>query len=143
MFFKKKKEEVADQHALYQQRGSPRWGSAQFELNAGITIDGYDGEGQLGNVSITGCNMKSVTYVNMTPGETYQATIIPGEEDKITPLRLRFKLSWTKSSETIFYAGFALEKGEDDTQLKNYVESLRSRGVMPDYGNMNPDSIDG
>ena len=143
MFFKKKKEELSDQLSTFQERGAPRWGAPQHELNAGITVNGYEGEGQVGNVSISGCSMKSVTYVSMVPGELYQITIIPGEEDHMPLIRIRVKLSWTKSSETVFQAGFALERGEDDTQLKNYVESLRVRGITPDYGNMNPASIHG
>ena len=140
MFFKKRKEELSDQLATYQERGAPRWGAPQQDLDAGITIAGFDGEGQIGNVSISGCCMKSVTFVAITPGEIYQAKIIPGKEDNMEPFKLKLKLSWTKSSETIFLAGFALEGsgGEGSSQLKRYVELLRSRGLSPDYGNMSP-----
>jgi len=136
MFFKKKKEELTDQLATYQERGSPRWGTPKFDLDAGISIDGFEGEGQLGNVSITGCSMKSVTYVNITPNEFYNVTIIPGKDDNIKPFSLKLKLSWTKSSEASFYAGFSLEGKEGSEPLKKYVELLRSRGIEPDYGNM-------
>jgi len=136
MFFKKKKEELSDQLASYQKRGSPRWGAPIFDLDAGISIAGYDGEGQIGNISVTGCSMKSVTYVNITPNEVYQVTIIPGSEDNMKPFNLKLKLSWIKSSETAFLAGFSLEGKEGSAQLKQYVEVLRSRGFEPDYGNM-------
>ena len=155
MFFKKKKEELSDQLATYQVRGAPRWGTPQYDLDAGISITGFEGEGQIGNVSISGCCMKSVTYVAITPNETYQAKIIPGKEDKMEPFSLKLKLVWTKSSETVFLAGFALEGisasggsiasiGSDasdgyegSSKLRSYVELLRSRGLKPDYGKMN------
>jgi len=136
MFFKKKKEELTDQLATYKKRGSPRWGTPKCDLDAGISIAGFEGEGQLGNVSVTGCNLKSVTYVNMTPNEVYDVTILPGKEDNLKPFRLKLKLSWTKSSETVFYAGFSLEGNEGSSNLKQYAEILRSRGIEPDYGNM-------
>ena len=138
MLFRAKKEELSDQLTTYQQRGAPRWGAPQHDLDAGITIAGFEGEGQIGNVSVTGCNMKSVTYVTITPNEVYRARIIPGAKDNMEPFSLSLKLSWTKSSETVFLAGFALEGGEGGSQLKNYVDLLRSRGMEPDYGNMSP-----
>jgi len=138
MFFKKKKEELTDQLANYQERGAPRWGMPQYDLDAGVTIVGFEGEGQLGNVSISGCSMKSVTYINIIPDEVYNVTIIPGKEDNLKPFSLKLKLSWTKSSETIFLAGFSLEDKDAPgvLQLKQLVEVLRSRGLIPDYGNM-------
>ena len=136
MFLKRKKEELGDQLTAYQERESPRWGAPQFDLDAGICITGFEGEGQLGNVSISGCSMKSVTYVNIIPDKVYQATIIPGATDTMKPFELKLKLSWTKSSETVFFAGFALEGDDGSVQLRHYVELLRSRGLLPDYGNM-------
>ena len=136
MFFKKKKEELSDQTAIYHERGAPRWGAPYNDLDAGITIDGFEGEGQIGNVSISGCSMKSVTYINITPNEVYKATIIPGKDDNMSPFSLKLKLTWTKSSETLFLAGFSLEGNDGSSQLKGYVELLRSRGISPDYGNM-------
>ena len=136
MFFKKKKEELSDQLATYQERGTPRWGASQIGLSAGVTIDGFDGEGQLGNISASGCCMKSVTYINIKPDEVYKVKILPGKEDKMEPFVLKMKLSWTKSSEAVFLAGFSLESDENSNQLKRYVDVLRARGLEPDYGNM-------
>jgi len=136
MLFKKKKEELSDQLATFQERGSPRLGAPQVELKSGIKIAGFEGEGQLGNVSITGCSLKSVTYINIIPDKTYKITIVPDNEDKMQPFSLNMKLSWTKSSETIFLAGFSLESDEGKEQLKRYVDILRSRGIEPDYGNI-------
>ena len=136
MVFKKKKEELSDQLATYQERMDPRWGAPQYDLDAGITITGFDGEGQLGNISISGCCMKSVTYVNIIPDKVYDVTIIPGKEDNMKPFNLKLKLNWTKSSETVFLAGFSLEDSTGSTHLKNYIERLRSRKAIPDYGNM-------
>jgi len=136
MFFKKKNEELSDQLAVFQKREAPRWGAPQYELDAGISIEGFDGEGQLGNVSISGCSMKSVTYVNIVPNEIYHVKIIPGKEDKMRPFSLKLKLSWTKSSETVFLAGFSLEDGDSNAELESYVRILSARGILPDYGNM-------
>ena len=138
-FFKKKKEELSDQLAVYLERGDPRWGAPHVKLNAGLSIDGFEGEGQLGNVSISGCSMLSITYVSITPNNVYQVKVIPGPEDNMGPFALKLKLNWTKSSETLFLAGFSLKEGEDCSQLKRYVEVLRSCGLIPDYGNMSLD----
>jgi len=138
MLFKKKKEELSDQTAVFRERGAPRWGTPLSELNAGVCISGYEGEGLLGNISISGCSLMSVTYVSIVPDKVYKVQIIPPKEDNIRSFSLNMKLSWTKSSEEIFLAGFSLGKDESNSQLKQYVELLRSRGIEPDYGNMEP-----
>ena len=143
MFKKKKQEELSDQYAVYQQRQSPRWGTPKYNIDAGVTIKGYEGEGQLGNISVSGCSMLSVTYVNVTPGELYDVSIIPGKTDSLKPFNLKLRLSWTKSSEDVFQAGFSLEGREGSNNLKTYAEILRARGIEPDYGNMQPDSKNG
>ena len=136
MFFKKKKEELSDQLITFREREAPRLGAPNFKLDTGITIDGFDGEGQMGNVSISGCSLSSVTYINITPNEIYNVKIIPGKEDKMMPFTLKMKLNWTKCSETVFIAGFSLAEGENNAMLESYVRLLRSRGIIPDYGNM-------
>ena len=136
---KKKKEELSDQFAVYHERKAPRWGSPQYAVNAGIAIEGFEGEGQVGNISITGCSMKSVTYVAITPNVVYQAKIIPDADEKMEAFNLKLKLNWTKSSETLFLAGFSLESGQNNAQLNRYIELLQARGVQPDYGNTHYD----
>ena len=141
MFFlkKKKKEDLSDQTAVYKERQSPRWGKPRFELNTGIAINGFEGEGKLGNVSATGCSMESVTYVALMPDKMYNIRIIPGGNDAIEPFDISLKLSWTKSSETLFQAGFYLDEDGDGSKLNRYVEYLRGRGLLPDYGTTGPD----
>ena len=137
MFLKKKeKEEPSDQFTTYQERQDPRWGAPQYDIDAAVVIQGFEGEGQLGNISVSGCSMKSVTYAALIPDKVYQVKIIPGKEDKMQPFSLKLKLSWTKSSEEVFLAGFSLDKGESNSQLKQYAQILHSRGIMPDFGNM-------
>jgi len=133
MFFNKNKEEVTDQLSVYQERGAPRWGAPSADLDAGVSISGFEGEGQLGNVSITGCSIKSVTYAAIKPDETYQIRIMPGKEDKLEPFSIDMKLSWTKCSEDFFLAGFSTEK---NSMLKKYTDILKARGYPPEYGNM-------
>ena len=135
MFFRKKKEELSDQRAVYQKRGAPRF----TLLKTGINIDGYDGEGQVGNISVSGCCMGSTTYVAITPNETYTVRIIPAADEKIEPFSLRLKATWTKSSETLFLAGFSLDNGQSDVQMRRYVDLLNAKGIQADYGNMSPE----
>ncbi|MCL2181304.1 MAG: PilZ domain-containing protein [Treponema sp.] len=136
MFFKKKKDELNDQLAVYRERQSARWGKPKYNIDAGITISGFEGEGQVGNVSLTGCSMMSVTYINIIPGEVYKLKFIPAQKDNMKPFNLSMKLNWIKSSETLFLAGFELEGATGGEHLKQYVEILRSYGIEPDYGNM-------
>jgi len=138
MLLIKKKEELNDQHVVYKERESPRWGAPQYTLKAGISIEGYEGEGQIGNVSVTGCSLHSVTFVNIIPDTVYDVKFTPDKQDNLKPFNLKLRLNWTKSSENLFLAGFAIENGEDTTQLIRYIEVQRSRGLLPDYGNMRP-----
>ena len=136
MLFKKKKEELSDQFAVYQERGAPRWGTPKQAIHAGISIEGFEGEGQVGNISVTGCSLQSVNYVSITPDKIYKARIIPEADDNMEPFDLILKLNWTKSSETLFQAGFSLENSQGNSQLNRYVELLKARGIQPDYGNI-------
>jgi len=140
MLFKKKKEELSDQLTVYQERKAPRWGTPQYEIKAGIKINGFEGEGQLGNISISGCSIISVTYVNIIHDKIYDVKIIPEKSDNMNSFTIKMKLSWTKSSEDLFIAGFSLDTGETNYQLKQFVEILKARGIKPDYGNMRPQS---
>ena len=133
-FFRKKEEELSDQLAVFQKREAPR-----FVLNAGISIDGFEGEGQVVNISISGCCMKSVTYVAITPSQVYQARILPVPDDRMEPFNIKLKLNWIKSSETSFLAGFSLDKGQSNNNFVRYVDLLKAKGVKPDYGNMSPE----
>ena len=131
MFFGKKKENLSDQQAAYQKRKVPR-----YTLNAGISIEGFDGEGILDNICVAGCCMESSTYVSLMPDEVYRVTIKPGPDEKIKPFTHNLKVSWTKSSEDLFQAGFSLEGDKSTAQMEQYVDILNARGVRPDYGNM-------
>jgi hypothetical protein len=130
MFFRKKKGEyLSDQQAVYRKRGAPR-----YSLNAGIEVEGFEGEGSLKNISISGCCMESSTYVSIKPDEVYKVIIKPDTSDNMEPFSYKVKATWTKSSETLFQAGFTLENSQNNTQMKEYVEILNSHGVKPDYG---------
>jgi len=131
MPFGKTKEDLGDQQAVFQKRKAPR-----YALNATVTVDGFDGEGELENISTSGCRMDSSTYVNLIPDEVYQVTITPSPRDNIKPFRLKLKASWTKSSELLFQAGFTLASGYHNTEMERYVKLLNSKGIPPDYGNM-------
>ena len=127
----KRNENLTDQQAVYHKRKDPR-----YALNAVITIEGFEGEGTLENISVSGCCMESSTYVSIIPDEEYQVTINPGQDVNIKPFRQKIRATWTKSSETLFQAGFTLDKGQSNVQMEQYVKQLDSRGVQPDYGNM-------
>ena len=136
MLFRKKVEELSDQLAAYKEREAPRFMPAL----ASISIEGIEGEGQVGNISTSGCSMESVTYAAITPDQVYNVRIIPDGSDRADSFSLTLKLNWTKSSETLFQAGFSIESGQNSAQLRRYVDFLQSRGIKPDYGNMGLDS---
>ena len=138
MLFLKKKEELSDQFAVYKERKAARWGTPQYAIHAGITIEGFEGEGQLGNISAIGCSIKSVTYIDIAPDKVYHAKIIPDAGDKVEPFSLKLRANWAKSSEMLFQAGFSLESGQDNAQIKRYIELLKAQGIQPDYGNISP-----
>ena len=132
MFLRKKEEELNDQLATFQTRDTPR-----FTSGAGISIEGFEGEGLLRNVCLTGCCMESVTYVAIKPDDIYQVRIIPGVTEKTEPFTMKLVVTWTKSSETLFEAGFHVEAGQTgNSPIKRYADSLQEQGVQPDYGNI-------
>jgi len=123
-------EVLSDQQEVFQERKSPR-----YSLNAGITIEGFDGEGKIENISNAGCCMESATYVSIIPDTVYLVTIIPAKNENLRPFSQKLKASWTKSSEKLFQAGFSLAEGQSNDQLDKYVQLLGSRGAIPNYGN--------
>ena len=131
MLFGKKKENLSDQQAMFQKRKVPR-----YALTADASIEGFEGEGVLENICVSGCCLQSATYVSLIPDEVYKVTILPGPGETIKPFTSQLKVSWTKSSEMLFQAGFSLDSGQSSHQLEQYVDILKSRGVQPDYGNM-------
>ena len=132
MFFKKKEEELNDQLAVFQMRETPR-----FASGAGISIEGFEGEGLVRNISMTGCCMESVTYVAIKPNDVYQVRIIPGANEKIEPFTMKLTVTWIKSCETLFEAGFHVEGGQaGSSPIKQYAERLKAQGVQPDYGDI-------
>ena len=132
MFLGKKEEELNDQLAVFRVRDTPR-----FASRAGISIEGFEGEGLVRNVSMTGCCMESITYVAVKPNDVYQVRILPNADDKEQPFTARLVVTWIKSSETLFEAGFHVEANQvDNSPIRRYAETLQARGVPPDYGNM-------
>jgi hypothetical protein len=127
MLFKKKKEELNDQFAVFQERGLPRFASI-----GSISVEGFEGEGLLKNVGLSGCCLESVTYVAVEPNRVYQATIKPSADINMKPFNLGLVVKWTKSCETFFEAGFSVEGGKKNPFLDRYVKQLRVRGVQPD-----------
>ena len=134
MLIGKKKGKLSDQQAVYKKRNAPR-----YALKAGITIEGFEGEGMLENISNTGCCMNSSTFVSITPDEVYQVTIIPGQGESIKAFSQKLRATWTKSSELMFQAGFSMADGQGKAAMEQYVELLKSQGAHPDYGNMDKD----
>ena len=132
MFLRKKEEKLDDQLAVFQTRNTPR-----FASGAGISIEGFEGEGLVRNVSMTGCCMESVTYVAVKPDDIYQVRIIPDADEKKEPFTAKLVVTWIKSSETLFEAGFHVEADQiESSPIRRYAEALRDRGVPPDYGDM-------
>ena len=131
MAINRKNENLIDQQAVYHKRKAPR-----YALKAGIAIEGFEGEGMLGNISASGCLMESSTYVSITPDDVYLVTIKPSQGENIKPFSQKLKASWTKSSEMLFQAGFTVDSGQSCIQMEQYTELLKSQGVNPDYGNM-------
>jgi hypothetical protein len=131
MTLKKKHEELGDQFAVYREREAPR-----FAANGGISIEGFEGEGLLKNISFSGCCLESVTYAALVPNQAYKVRINPGADVNLNPFTLNLTVNWTRSSEMSFEAGFSLEPGQKDHYLEQYAGQLQTQGIQPEYGNM-------
>jgi hypothetical protein len=92
---------------------------------ARISMNGFEGEAVLRNVSIGGFRMESKTYVTITVGDRYAIVIKPENASRLQAFEMEVEVRWVKSSETSFNCGFSITKPPDGRSLEKYIDYIR------------------
>jgi hypothetical protein len=114
LFFKKKKDAeniVSDK--------SPR--SPRYTSLAMVSINGFEGQAVLRNVSSGGFCMESKTFADMDVGSSYVISVTPEKHAGIGHFELTVDVRWILSSPEKFSVGFRVVQGNSHA-FEKYVE---------------------
>jgi hypothetical protein len=119
LFFKKRKteENMADEKIMR----APRYVSLAM-----ISINGFEGQAALRNVSAGGFCMESKTFADMDAGASYSIRVTPEEHARISYFELTVEVRWILSSPEKFSVGFKVVQG-GGRSFEKYVEYLKDR----------------
>jgi hypothetical protein len=101
----------------------------RYKSLASISINGFDGEALLKNISITGFCMESKTFVNITPGTTYGMHIVPEVSTSLEQFDVEVEARWVLSEVFRFDVGFLLTKTQSRKDMDRYIEFLKQKGA--------------
>ncbi|MDR2051976.1 MAG: PilZ domain-containing protein [Treponema sp.] len=123
MFFKKKKDEkgAASGDKVFR---PPRYASLAM-----VSINGFEGQAVLRNVSTGGFCMESKTFADMDVGASYEISVTPEKHTGINHLELTVEVRWILSSPEKFSVGFRVVQGNSHAfeKFEKYVDYLRER----------------
>jgi hypothetical protein len=119
LFFKKK-ENIKDTTQDKAIR-APRYASLAI-----VSINGFEGQAALRNVSTGGFCMESKTFADMDIGASYVIQIVPEKHVGIGHFELTVEVRWILSSPEKFSVGFKVIQGNSRT-FERYVEYLKER----------------
>jgi hypothetical protein len=119
LFFKRKKteENTADEKMTR----APRYVSLAM-----VSINGFEGQAVLRNVSIGGFCMESKTFADMDIGASYGIRVTPEEHAGISSFELTVEIRWILSSPEKFSVGFRVIQG-GGRSFEKYVDYLKDR----------------
>jgi hypothetical protein len=119
MLFKSKTKEQAGWSSPKENPRPPRYTSV-----ARLSINEFEGEAVLRNISTGGFRMESRTYAAITVGEQYAIQIKPEAASRLRPFELAVEVRWIKSAETSFSAGFQIIKSPADRSYEKYIDYI-------------------
>jgi hypothetical protein len=117
LFFKKK--EARNVENLRTTSRQPRYTSL-----ARVSINGFEGQAVLRNVSVGGFCMESKTFADMVVGNVYDIRITPEESTGINYIELKVEIRWIRSSPEKFAVGFQVAEGSN-RPFGKYVDFLK------------------
>jgi hypothetical protein len=120
ILFFKKKEKIEDT-AFEKASRAPRYTSLAM-----VSINGFEGQAALRNVSIGGFCMESKTFADMDVGSSYAIRVTPEEHAGIGHFELTVEVRWILSSPEKFSVGFRITQGNSRT-FEKYVEFLKEQ----------------
>jgi hypothetical protein len=97
----------------------------RFNTLARVSINGFEGEAVLKNISVGGFCMESRTYAAITPGERYIMRILPESSFNLSPFELEVEGRWVQSTEKKFSSGFLIAMPPPNRALEKYIEQIQ------------------
>jgi hypothetical protein len=117
LFFKKK-ENIKDTTSDKAVR-APRYASLAM-----VSINGFEGQAVLRNVSMGGFCMESKTFADMDVGASYVIHIAPEKHAGISHFELTVEVRWILSSPEKFSVGFRVIQG-NSRAFEKYIDYLK------------------
>jgi hypothetical protein len=122
ILFKGKRGTAVESSSVAESPRAPRYTSV-----ARVSINGFEGEAVLRNISTGGFRMESKTYAAITVGEHYVMQIKPEAISKLPSIELEVEVRWIQSTETSFSCGFLIVKQPADPFFVKYVDFIKKR----------------
>jgi hypothetical protein len=118
MLFAKSKEKV---------EAAPVSRPPRYDCVARISINGFEGEALLRNISAGGFLMESRTYAAIGVGDYYTMQMKPEADSGINNFELTVEARWIRSVETRFSAGFLVVNNNSvGRSFERYIEHIKT-----------------
>jgi hypothetical protein len=98
----------------------------RYECLPTVSINGYEGQAVLRNISESGFRMESKTFVEIETGSGYLIRISPEPFTGLKPFEIAVEVRWVQSSPEKFSLGFMVTQ-TNSRPFQRYLDFLRSR----------------
>jgi hypothetical protein len=101
--------------------------TSRYDCLAVVSIDGFEGQAALKNISTEGGCIVSRTYAVLKPGNEYVIRVIPPGIPDMVPFKINIEIKWVKSTEAVFNAGFmAAASPMRNRALESYLNYIKT-----------------
>ncbi|MDR0525925.1 MAG: PilZ domain-containing protein [Spirochaetaceae bacterium] len=102
--------------------------SIRYTTRAQATIPGFfDSEALLKDISVTGCCIEAMRWVNIQPDMQCTIQIIPEPDSKIGKFELTAQSRWTRNNDDSCEIGFLILESPKGKHFQRYVDYLAYR----------------
>ncbi|GHU22287.1 hypothetical protein FACS1894164_04350 [Spirochaetia bacterium] len=98
----------------------------RFSTVASVSINGFEGEALIRDISPHGFGMVSKTFILLNPDEHYQMRIIPESSLNVSAFSITVTLRWSRSTTDYFMAGFGIIDSAAEPLLLKYINAVTS-----------------
>jgi hypothetical protein len=103
---------------------------SRYNCTAMVSINGFEGQAALRNISMEGFRITSRTYAVLKQRDEYTMIISPIGMPGMDSFQIRVEVRWIRSTETTFSAGLAIVKSPDGNRAwENYVNYIKANGA--------------
>jgi hypothetical protein len=97
----------------------------RYESMAFVSINGFEGQALIKNVSTTGFCMQSKTFAALTPGKNYKIRIVPEKITGLSAIEVEVDVRWVRSEVSKFEVGFQMVRSDSSRELERYISHLK------------------